>query len=244
MNGDTLALVGLLGLAAYLASRSAGASSVFTSSGLVLPGYDGSDGYVINLSDGTDAWPSEPQRDVGAPWTQPATNEPDPYASAYDYELGGDTMTTPSDAGNMSAMLALIRAVEPGPGGYYAIAGAPGVAFTDTREHPFILDPARLRPAGTTASGAYQMVVGTWRMARDALGLKDFTPASQDAAAAWIIQYKRPAAYPLVMAGNFSGALAALANEWEAFKKMLAGTYPITLARAQEIYESNGGNVA
>lgn len=146
-----------------------------------------------------------------------------------------------SSGSNMAAMLAVIRAVE-SRDNYYIIAG--GDRFTDTREHPFVLNPQRRRPLGTTASGAYQMVVGTWTMARDALGLRDFSPASQDAAAAWIIQYKRPASYAYVLAGRFADALAALRREWEAFDKMLSGTYPVTLAQAASIFEANGGTLA
>ena len=149
---------------------------------------------------------------------------------------------------NLAAFLSVIRYIEAdavarslGVPSYNVIAG--GDAFTDYSEHPFILNPSRRRPLGTTASGAYQQVVGTWKMARDALGLTDFSPASQDAAAVWILQTKRPRSYSHVLAGNFTQAARELVNEWEAFKKMLAGAYPITMEMAANHYTMQGGTL-
>lgn len=149
---------------------------------------------------------------------------------------------------NITAFLALIRRAESGDD-YYIIAG--GDHFTDTREHPFVLDPGRAKPLGTTASGAYQMVRGTWALARDALGLTDFSPASQDAAAEWLLRYKVPGenamqaegtgVYELVEAGQFDEAMARLGPEWEAFAKMAVGRYHLSLDDAREFIESQGG---
>lgn len=260
MGNEALALVALFGVAAWLASRSGSAGAATYQGGGSIPfvpfapsfdpyaGNAPQSGYVDAYGEPAEsayAWGDDYSVQPGASWTVPAgTPYVDPYASAYDHEIGGDVTTPSGDPGaNLAAMLALIRAVEPGPGQYQAIAGVRGPAFSDMSEHPFILNPTRTRPLGTTASGAYQMVVGTWKMARDALGLPDFSPASQDRAAAWIIQYKRPASYPYVISGQFLRALAALRNEWEAFDKMLVGTYPVTLAQAQGIFESAGGTI-
>jgi muramidase (phage lysozyme) len=154
---------------------------------------------------------------------------------------------------NVRAFLALIRQVEPSPpGDYTSIAG--GDHFSDFSEHPFVLEPDRVKKLGTTASGAYQMVKKTWAYARDALELSDFSPASQDAAAAWLLQYKVPGQniiepggtgnIELIEAGDFRAALAAYAPEWEALQKMLQGRYPVTLDQAQAIYSDAGGQVA
>lgn len=142
---------------------------------------------------------------------------------------------------NLYAFLAVIRHVESGDK-YNIIAG--GDTFTDYREHPFILNPSRKKPLGTTASGAYQMIVSTWTMARDALGLTDFSPASQDKAAIWILQNKRKGSYNAVVQGDMRRAMELLRDEWEAFDKMLTGRYPITLASAESFYIGNGGNLA
>lgn len=152
---------------------------------------------------------------------------------------------------NVAAFLALIRRVESADD-YGVIAG--GARFTDFSEHPYVREWDRVKPLGTTASGAYQMVRATWAMARDALGLEDFSPASQDAAAEWLLKYKVPGQnivmpegtgnYELVAAGRFDEAIAALRLEWEAFDRMLAGRYHVTLAQAREYLQANGAVLA
>jgi lysozyme len=184
----------------------------------------------------------EPARD--APDTTAGTLEPADFSAPIgvrDPAPAPSFMSDDTPGANVAAFLELIRQIE-ARGRYDVIAG--NDRFSDFSEHPFILDPRRRRPLGTTASGAYQMIKSTWIAARDALGLPDFSPASQDAAAVWILQFKRPRAWPLVQQGRFHEALKALRNEWEAFDKMIAGTYPINLARAQAIYEQAGGIVA
>lgn len=152
---------------------------------------------------------------------------------------------------NVSAFLALIRRVE-AQDDYGVIAG--GERFNNFSEHPFVLNWERVRPIGTTASGAYQMVRGTWMLARDNLGLEDFSPASQDAAAAWLLKFKVPGQnvvkpegtgiYQLVEAGRFDDAIAALRLEWEAFDRMLKGQYHVSIAQAREFLAASGGTVA
>lgn len=152
---------------------------------------------------------------------------------------------------NVEAFLALIRHIEAG-GDYQVIAG--GDRFNDFSEHPFILDPERSKPLGTTAAGAYQMVRRTWMLARDNLGLSDFSPASQDAAAQWLIKFKVPGEnavapegtgnYELVEAGRFDEAIQALRREWEAFDRMAKGEYHVSLADARSFLQASGGVVA
>lgn len=149
---------------------------------------------------------------------------------------------------NINAFLALIREVEAN-GRYDVIAG--GDTFDSWEEHPFVLKPTRSKPLGTTASGAYQQVRKTWSMARDALGLTDFTPESQDAAARWIIDHKIPGTDQFnldgtgngdaIRAGDFRTALEIFAPEWEAFDKILKGEYHVSLAEAESIFHQAGG---
>lgn len=153
---------------------------------------------------------------------------------------------------NVLAFLALIRQVEAGGDDYFIIAG--GDRFEDDSEHPFVLEPNRHKPIGTTASGAYQMVRKTWTLARDALGLTDFSPASQDAAAIWLLKHKVPGKhemrlegtgnYELVSAGRFDEAIAALRLEWEAFDRMVKGQYHVSMAQAREFLVAQGGALA
>ena len=153
---------------------------------------------------------------------------------------------------NVQAFAALVRRAEAN-GDYSIIAG--GDHFTDFSEHPFVLDPNRPRPLGTTASGGYQMVRGTWLIARD-FGdkLPDFTPASQDVAFERLLRYKVPGQnrmnpdgtgiYELVAGGQFDAAISALGTEWESFAKMMAGRYHLTMADARAIIEAQGGTYA
>lgn len=179
----------------------------------------------------------------GWPWDATVTPEPNGVIldPATPWEPDVNTGATASAETNLAAFLALIRRIEAGDR-YDIIAG--GDTFTDYSEHPFILAADRPRPAGTTAAGAYQMVVGTWKMARNALGLPDFSPESQDRAAVWIMDVKRPGALADVLAGNFDSAVNRLTEEWDAFKRIKAGTYNVTLAQARGLYEQNGGTFA
>lgn len=157
---------------------------------------------------------------------------------------------------NVAAFKALIRTAE-AQGRYDVIAGYPSypdAIFTDYSEHPYVLNPNRERYIGTTASGAYQMVRKTWTLARDGLELGDFTPASQDAAADWLIKYKVPGQdavnpegtgnYELINAGRFADAIVALGPEWESLQKIAAGRYYLKMGDALAFIESAGGKNA
>lgn len=152
---------------------------------------------------------------------------------------------------NVLAFLAVIRNLESN-NRYNVIAG--GDTFQDYSEHPFVINPNRNKPLGTTASGAYQQVKGTWIMARDALGLENFSPASQDAAAIWLLNHKVPGENRFnldgtgliedLYRGDFEKALQNYRKEWEALDKIILGKYPIKLADAEQIYLNNGGYLA
>lgn len=139
---------------------------------------------------------------------------------------------------NVSAFLAVIREVESG-NDYMVIAG--GDRFTDFTLHPFEAAPQRPRPAGTTASGAYQIILQTWKEMQMRYQLPDFSPASQDAAAVGLLI--RRAAYSDVRAGRFTQAVSKLTREWEAFAKILAGQYPYSFADTQQLYLAAGGTL-
>ncbi len=75
----------------------------------------------------------------------------------------------------------------------------------------------------TTATGRYQMVKGTWKWAASALGLKDFSPASQDRAAAWLAQvsYHTRTGRDLardIQDGNYAKIRHELETTWEGLK--------------------------
>lgn len=268
---ESVAIIALLGIGAYLALQSGSASAAPSPSyspGYAppmpgsndaywerLPGADPSApiiqaGYDDTVWDGAGYTPTLYDDGGAAPWI----NVADPYAEAYDQEIGGDVTTaSPDPVANMRAMLTLIRSVEAG-GNYYIMNG--GGTFSGN-EHPYVdpktgyrYSPLSASPYGfpprggtSTAAGAYQIIVDTWTDTRDKLGLRDFSPASQDKAAAYLIQYKRPAAYPYVLSGQFELALRALRREWEAFDKILLGTYPVSMQQAAAIFVDAGGTI-
>lgn len=68
-----------------------------------------------------------------------------------------------------------------------------------------------------TASGRYQITADTFSDARDALGLDDFSPHSQDLAAAWLLHGK--AILPYLKIGDFAGALDPASRVWSSLPK-------------------------
>ncbi|MDP1740082.1 glycoside hydrolase family 104 protein [Polaromonas sp.] len=64
----------------------------------------------------------------------------------------------------------------------------------------------------STAAGKYQITFTTWTRIKKKLGLPDFSPASQDAAAAELLK-ERGATSKLAI-GDFAGAVAAARKEW------------------------------
>ena len=143
---------------------------------------------------------------------------------------------------NLDAFLKLIRKAESNDD-YRALVG--GGRFSDFSDHPAITGEfAGIQgPSGlTTAAGAYQITRTTWKDLGGIGRYGDFLPYSQDLAAIDLI--KRRGALPDINAGNFQQAVTKLRNEWEAFARMLAGNYHITLADAQTIYQNAGGSIA
>lgn len=145
-------------------------------------------------------------------------NDPAPPAA-------GDEMA------NLAAFLYLIRQVESGQD--YAIMWG-GSHFASFADHPRVMNDVNGRRS--TAAGAYQIVAGTWdTVVQPALHLPDFTPASQDAAAVYLIQRRGVMSH--VLAGNFAAAVSGLRLEWEALKVN-------PLDQLASIYAGAGGAIA
>jgi muramidase (phage lysozyme) len=92
--------------------------------------------------------------------------------------------------------------------------------FTDFSDHPF----AGGRPANiirrvplliSTAAGRYQLLFRYWRAYQASLGLRDFSPLSQDLVA--IQQMRERHAIPMILAGNIQGAVEDCSNIWASF---------------------------
>ncbi|TDN64263.1 glycoside hydrolase family 24 protein [Scandinavium goeteborgense] len=93
--------------------------------------------------------------------------------------------------------------------GYDVIVG--GSRFTDYSDHPRKL--VTLNPKlKSTAAGRYQLLSKWWDAYRKQLGLKDFSPASQDAVA--LQQIKERGALPLIDKGDIRQAIDRCSNIW------------------------------
>ncbi len=85
--------------------------------------------------------------------------------------------------------------------------------FNDYSTHPNILVTLRKSPLlQSTAAGRYQLLFRYFHPYCAQLGLKDFTPASQDAIVVQQIHERH--ALPMIEAGNIAGAIEACSNVW------------------------------
>lgn len=138
----------------------------------------------------------------------------------------------------------------------YAVCYAYKHTIQDFSNHPAVtgewrgerLPDAMCRNAGfgpgciSSAAGAYQIIKPTWINVAAALGLPDFSPASQDAAAVELI--RRRGALEDVKAGRIASAITKCRNEWAS----LPGNFAKQGQRSQgdliAWYLQNGGITA
>lgn len=146
---------------------------------------------------------------------------------------------------NLRAFLALIRKCEgtDGPDGYRTIVG--GSLFDSLADHP------RIRKSGTfstgvswesDAAGAYQFLSRTWARCKQALGLPDFSPDSQDRAAIWLIEQR--GALADVEAGDLRAALLKCNREWASLPGSPYGQPTKTYEACERIFLAAGGILA
>jgi lysozyme len=158
---------------------------------------------------------------------------------------------------NLAAFLMTIRKAEgtAGPNGYRTMFG--GRLFDSFADHPRIAhqftDQAGRR-LWTSAAGAYQFMavspiptggstkVNTWDTLRARLGLPDFSPASQDAAAIELI--REAGALPDVRAGRFADAVSKVRRIWASLPGAGYAQPEKTLESLAAAYLSAGGNIA
>ena len=127
---------------------------------------------------------------------------------------------------NVKAFLAVIRAGEgtADEDGYRRHFG--GELFTDFSQHPKRAITKLLggQPITSTAAGAYQFLSKTWSECQGALYLPDFSPASQDLAAVFLID--RRGALEAVVRGDLETAIqAASYGLRDAADQYIAGLY-------------------
>lgn len=139
--------------------------------------------------------------------------------------------------GNVRAMLRVIRAGEgtSGDNGYRKLFG--GRLFEGFADHPRTVVTA----GGYTSSaaGAYQFLASTWDETARVMGLRDFSPASQDRAAVGRIAAR--GALADVMAGRLSVALRKCSREWASLPGSPYGQPVMSADRAAAVFASAGG---
>jgi lysozyme len=156
---------------------------------------------------------------------------------------------------NQTAFLQALRYGEgtSGPDGYVTLCG--GDKFGSYATHPALAGWGGLPLSDTvcamagfgpgcvsTAAGAYQINKPTWRRVAAKLGLTDFTPASQDAAAWFLITEKGADAD--VMAGRTDAAVAKVAKIWASLPGAGYGQREVAMSAFNTIYQNAGGVIA
>jgi len=144
---------------------------------------------------------------------------------------------------NLQAFLAVIRYAEgtAGANGYRTLFG--GSLFDSFADHPRQRVTARLggREITSSAAGAYQILERTWDDIQRLAGLPDFSPASQDKAAAFLI--RRRGALADVRAGRFDAALQKCGKEWASLPGSPYGQPVKSLSDVRRVYVASGGQI-
>lgn len=139
---------------------------------------------------------------------------------------------------NLSAFLAMVAQCEVGtvgPDGYHILYG--GGRFDSFADHP-----RRKITAGaytSTAAGRYQILAGTWDDFVKANGPHDFSPASQDLCARWLIERRKATAH--VEAGRLRAAIMCCNKEWASLPGSPYGQPLRDLTYCERVFAANGG---
>jgi len=148
---------------------------------------------------------------------------------------------------NLDAFLAMIgtsegtRAIPNSDDGYRVIVGS-------TPQKPFLFDSyadhprvrVHLRPdLVSSAAGRYQILERYYDAYKATLGLKDFSPKSQDAIAVQMIREK--GAFADVAAGRFDEAVARCAGLWASLPGNDYGQHQNALVSLRQAFAEAGG---
>lgn len=156
---------------------------------------------------------------------------------------------------NIAAFLTVLQQAEgtAGRGDPYRVCYGYSHTISDMSDHPAVtgewrgqvLSDSMCALAGfgpgcvSSAAGAYQIIKGTWLGLRNALGLPDFSPASQDAAAVELI--RRRGALEDVKAGRFAQAVTKCRNEWASLPGNYAKQGQRSIGQLAEWFTNAGG---
>lgn len=112
-------------------------------------------------------------------------------------------------------------------------------------DNNFVDHPRKIWCSGglcSNAAGRYQFLSATWDMCKQALDLPDFSPASQEGAAIFLI--KNRGALGDVDAGKLTRALEKTSWEWASLPPGRFGQPSITFAKAKQLFKDFGGVLA
>ena len=142
---------------------------------------------------------------------------------------------------NLYAFLWMVRHAEgtAGMNGYRTMFG--GGLFNSFADHPRqkIRRRSGAKYITSTAAGAYQFLEGTWDDCAAILDLPDFSPASQDRAARYLVFRRK--AMPDILAGKLYSAIRKCNKEWASLPGSPYGQPTITLDKALALYLEAGG---
>nr|WP_312129387.1 glycoside hydrolase family 104 protein [Diaphorobacter nitroreducens] len=111
--------------------------------------------------------------------------------------------------------------------------------FDSYADHPRIYVP--FGDTTTSAAGRYQILARTWDGVRGRLGLPDFSPASQDAAAIELIRER--GALNDVRAGRVTTAIEKVRKVWASLPGAGYGQPERRLSSLLDAYASAGGSM-
>jgi muramidase (phage lysozyme) len=161
------------------------------------------------------------------------------------------TDSTPPDqaATNCAAWIATIGQAE---GADYSTCYGYSMTITDFSDHPanlgwpgVKLSDTMCRKAGfgpgcvSTAAGKPQITKGTWNRLKAKLGLPDFSPASQDAAALELTAER--GALEAVKSGDLATAASRCRNEWASLPGNYAGQGQRSIEQLSQWFAAAGG---
>ena len=167
--------------------------------------------------------------------------------------VGGSMLSLSRMRGVNAAMLqganvqAMLRVIRTGEGttdanGYRRLVG--GGEFDSFADHPRIVRSGTFRNGvkwRSSAAGAYQFLASTWDETARVMGLRDFSPDSQDMGALGRIAAR--GALDDVIAGRFDAAIKKIAPEWASLPGSPYGQPVMTWDKARAVYAGNGGMV-
>ncbi|MCI2243262.1 glycoside hydrolase family 104 protein [Xanthomonas sp. PPL568] len=124
--------------------------------------------------------------------------------------------------------------------GYDVLVG--GGLFRSYADHPRVLVDLPKLGIKSTAAGRYQLLQRYYVAYSKSLGLRDFSPLSQDLIA--LQQIKERGALKLIQAGNIKSAIAKVSNIWASLPGAGYGQHEHTIDNLLAAYKRAGGAVA